>query len=316
MKPQSDSKITELALSTAWRSPLHRNPDELLGELLTSGLNRFELEYRLEKETVDRLAKLAAKGVFAISSLHNYCPHPEVKPWEEAGGDCFSLAAVDKNERSLAVTYTKRTIEYAKKLGASTVVLHLGTIEMDQARPLFMKILDRNEQEADWAKHFMGDFVRERSSRRRRNLEALVAALDILVPFAESRKVMLGIENRYYLGQIPDLEELKFLLKRYPRKSVGYWHDVGHAQVHTNLRLPGNPELLAKFGSRLVGCHIHDCTGRVDHRAPGMGAVDFKALAPYLSKAPIKVLEIKSVVTVAEIERGIAVLKSAGILTQ
>lgn len=307
--------MSGLALSSVWRSLQYRAADHLMRELLSSGLSQFELEYRVEKDTLDGLLRLMETGDFTVGSLHNFCPHPETKPWEEASGDCFNLASGDHEERRLAVEYTKRTIDYARRFRASTVVLHLGSVDMDKQRVMFWKILDCEAVASTWAQSFLAEFLAERKAQSAKKLELLWMSIDAILPYAERYGIRLGIENRYFLSQIPDFEEFHLLLERYPSSRLGYWHDVGHAQVHANLGLAGNLEYLKAFSMRLFGAHIHDCQGRLDHRAPGTGMVDYLALAPYLRQAPLKVLEVKQRVTGDEITAGMEKLKQAGILS-
>jgi sugar phosphate isomerase/epimerase len=112
------------------------------------------------------------------------------------------------------------------------------------------------------------------------------------VRYAEPRGVVLGIESRLNYHEIPLPPEAVSLLAPYSPRSVGYWHDVGHVEIQHRLGLTDRETWFERLGDRIVGAHIHDMRGIVDHRAPGTGDVDFEALASRLPAGIPHTLEI------------------------
>ena len=55
------------------------------------------------------------------------------------------------------------------------------------------------------------------------------------IGFLRERGVALGLENRLHHHEIPLPDEALALLAEYPPELVGYWHDVGHAEVQARL---------------------------------------------------------------------------------
>jgi sugar phosphate isomerase/epimerase len=71
------------------------------------------------------------------------------------------------------------------------------------------------------------------------------------------------------------------------------------------------------LGDRLVGLHLHDVRGLVDHRAPGNGDVDFAWLAERIRAAapsPALTFEIDQREPDDDVARGLEVLRAAGIV--
>ena len=62
---------------------------------------------------------------------------------------------------------------------------------------------------------------------------------------------------------------------------VGWQLDIGHLQVYHALGLANFQEWLERFSSRMIGVHLHDVQGIVDHRVPGCGEMDFNHLSVY-----------------------------------
>jgi len=67
---------------------------------------------------------------------------------------------------------------------------------------------------------------------------------------------------------------------------------------------------LESMKERLHGFHVHDVQfpGK-DHRAPGAGMIDFKALAPLVSPQHLKVFEFSPSLTSEQAKEGVAHLK-------
>src|SRR5678816_3147231 len=63
-------------------------------------------------------------GRITISSLHNFCPLPvEIT---RASPDCYQFSSPDDRERERAMKFSLQTIDFAARLNAKFVVLHLG----------------------------------------------------------------------------------------------------------------------------------------------------------------------------------------------
>ena len=103
---------------------------------------------------------------------------------------------------------------------------------------------------------------------------------------------MLGLETRFHFNEIPDMDEMAGLLDEVSERLVGYWHDVGHAEVQQQLGFSFHEEWLSRFKDRMVGIHLHDICDISDHHAPGNGNMNWEMVAKHLPQGIVKVCEI------------------------
>jgi len=271
------------------------------------GFDTVELNFSLTKEWVDEVRGFVRDGVIKVSSLHNMCPLPkDMDPKISSSPDYFSLASLNEVERLRAVEAALNTIRYATHLGAKAVVIHAGRVEMkDRTRELASLI--EADPRSSKIPFLRDEMIKSRAVISHAHVESLLKSLEPLVKAAESENVVLGIENRYYYREIPLIEEAELIFKAFPSEAIGYWHDVGHAEVFVRSGLLNKHEdLIGRFQNRLKGMHLHDIIGvNNDHRLPGLGSFDFKILKPYISDDILTVLEIHDPVDTGSIPKGI-----------
>jgi sugar phosphate isomerase/epimerase len=132
-----------------------------------------------------------------------------------------------------------------------------------------------------------------------------------LIAEAETRGLKLGIENREAVEEILFDNDYPFFLHEFQSPSIVYWHDTGHAQIKENLGFIDHTDHLKAVQRRLHGFHIHDVEfpGR-DHRAPGTGTVNFKALKPFVKPEQPKIFEFSPSLDIEEVKAGVAHIKS------
>lgn len=297
-------------LSTAYFSKKGMSGTAMLKEARELGARYLELEYRISSEAFEDILKAPAEIRLPVSSLHNYCPRPDFVDEKDADGDYFRLSALDEDEWQKALTYTTYTLEAADRAGASAVVLHLGDSGADRRKSEYLEIADSQEIETDKGRRFLSDIAAERKANSGIHLDRVKKALERLIPVAERYGIRLGLENRYYITQTPDFHETGVLLDNFKGAPVGMWLDWGHAEVQKLFGYQGIDSYLDAYGENLVGFHIHDVTGRRDHRPPGMGDVDFSHYQDWIRKSPINILEVKSIFHPDEMKRGFAILHS------
>jgi len=280
-----------LAISTSWNAYRFNDGAGLLFEISQLGFKSIELSFNLKSNMVDSLAKESRRLGISIQSLHNYCPIPDGLTPKQALPDCYSLASLDKQERFLAVKYTKSTIDTAARLGAKAVVLHCGRVQIpDLTRQLINLYNQGLKNQADFIK-LKEKMICQRNSHAPVFFEQALNSLDELNSYAKIKNVFLGVETRFYHCEIPDIFEIGVILKKFHNSQIYYWHDTGHAQLMENLGFVKHKDFLDLYGSSLIGVHLHDILGCQDHLAPLAGKMDFALLKPYLKKDTLKVIE-------------------------
>ncbi len=301
-----------LGISTVWKSGAVKEGRKLLECFSKLGFENIELEYRISGETYREIKQfLKSDNVLKVSSIHNYFPIPEIR--EEGGADVFLLSSEDKEERALAVKYTVKTMQIAAELGARAVVLHLGRVSMDTVKTELFRLYDNGKIGSDEHKRILKEFKMLRERRKGKTFDMLLLSMDEIMKATEKLGVYMGIENRYYFREYPNIEEIGIIFEKFGNEQIGYWHDVGHAKVQENLGITRPNQLLETYGRFLIGVHLHDVTGYVDHQVPGMGEVDFDLLKKYLKRDTIKVLEIHPRESEKDLMIGVNFLKTIGL---
>ncbi len=288
--------------------PLHHpaDVDTLMGALKEMHADGVELEYRIPTALWPHVKDALRSSGLAVRSVHNYCPIPPAFNHTGGGGDLLSLAATDQEERNAAVRLTLQTIEQANDLEARAVVLHCGRVEMAPKTDVLHDFYRSGRIASEDARGFLARKVAERDRLKSPNLDALCFSLEKLLPAAERHHVRLGLENRYHYHELPGSDDFQLFFREFEGAPLGYWHDTGHAHAGEVLGLGTAVDLLKRYGSHLVGCHLHDARGLDDHLAPGSGEIDFAALSPLLPTGTLRVIELKPGTTPEAARKGAA----------
>src|SRR5262249_14895745 len=116
------------SFSTCWNSHRHTDGRAMLREIRELGFEYAELSHGIRLILVPGILDSVAAGEIKISTVHNFCPLPIAV--QTASPNLYKFSAADDQERQLAVKHTLKTFEFASRVKASLVVLHLGSIEM------------------------------------------------------------------------------------------------------------------------------------------------------------------------------------------
>jgi sugar phosphate isomerase/epimerase len=302
-----------LSVSTALRSEISASGAEIIETIMGLGIRGVELEYRITEGMLQEILPYVQKREILVTSLHNIMPLPDGMSRETANGEFVSLSSPDRSEREMAVRYTRHTLEWAERLGAQAVVLHMGKIPMDGSMGLLFSLYDEKKTRTGEGKMLIAEKMKIRSREGEKHLNAALSSLETLAKDAEKRRLFLGIENRYNLYDFPDLNEFKKIFKLFGGSAVKYWHDIGHATTQQNLGLVEPGALLDPLGRYLIGVHLHGCRGYEDHRAPGSGEEDYAQLKKYLRTDTVKVVETHHRASLEDVRRGLEFLRKEGI---
>jgi sugar phosphate isomerase/epimerase len=298
-----------ISFSTCWNSGRHTAGDAMLREIKTKlGFDLIELGQAIRMPLVLGIQKTFDAGEIRVSSVHNFCPLPvEVAP---ASPDSYKFSAASALERETAVTQTLRTIDFAERLNAPFVVLHLGEVNMSP-------ITERLIAMAKAGKYLSREYVRikisavqEREKIAPASLQHVKDCLSRIIEYAASKNVRIGLGARRDYEQIPTERELMELLEEMNSPHLGYWHDFGHSQIKENLGFIDHAEWLRAIGPRAFGCHVQDCIWPArDHQPPFTGGIDFEKLVPLLPTNCLFVWEMNANRTVDAIRQSVQMWK-------
>jgi len=159
------------------------------------------------------------------------------------------------------------------------------------------------------ANKMVAEDLMERAAVSQPYIDSVIASMRELAVHAEKAGVRLGLETRYYLGEIPMLDEWATIFEAVGSPALGYWHDAGHAHTMEFLGVADHEDYLKAYGDRLIGMHLHDSIGASDHRALGRGQIDFGKIVEYTGPETALVLEIHGQASAAEVVRSRELLK-------
>ena len=278
----------------------------MLREIIDLGFARVELGHGIRISLMPGIQKMYEAGKVKFSSLHNFCPLPvEVM---HASPDCYRFSSANGKERERAVKQTFQTIDFAERLGAPFVVMHLGEVAMKSITDSLIKLARKGQLLSREYVREKIHAVEKREAAAPVYLARVKDCLRRIVDYATSKKVKLGVEGRRGYEEIPSERELPALLDELNSPQVGYWHDFGHIKIKENLTFLDHAEWLRQIGPRTFGCHVQDCIWPAqDHQPPFTGDVDLGKLVPLLPKNCAWVWEMSPRKSVDEVRRSVEI---------
>lgn len=275
------------------------------------GFDAVEVSHSTDAPRFERL--LDGSGS-RLSSIHAPAPRVTVNGKYNSS---LNLAALDEEERRLAIEHTKGSIDRAAAAGVQFVVVHLGAIgnEMLESERKQRKLFDSGTRTGDEYESLRRETLQRRAEQAPPYFERAQETLAELAMYARERGVAIGLENRLHHHEFPLAEEAATLLADYPPDLIGYWHDVGHAEVQARLGYVDKRVWLETNGARTLGAHLHDVDGIGDHRAPGRGDVEWDYIARGLPATALRVFEINQLEPDEAVAGAIAFLRERGVVS-
>lgn len=297
------------AFSTSWNARRHTDGRAMLLEIRELGFEYAELSHNIRLSLVPGILDAVKYNEIKVCSLHNFCPLPV--GITHAAPNIFKFSASDPREREMAFRQTLKTLDFANQVGAKVVVIHLGAIEIKPYTERLLEMVRAGEIHTPVYQRLRYEMEEVRLTKKDLFEKRALEILYRLAEEAAQRGLIIGIENREHLEELPLEDDLPFYFLDFPDGSVRYWHDIGHAQIKHNLGLIDHPLFLESLSQYVVGFHIHDVSfPAADHLPPGKGQIDFGALKNFIKPEHIKVLELHPQITQEEIKEGVKYLRS------
>jgi HAD superfamily hydrolase (TIGR01549 family) len=299
--------LFDAALSTMWGvgQDLPFKETFYIGRKI--GFPRFELNHAITPELFAEIDF----NQFRAGSVHDPCPATinmnvlKEKDW--------MISSRDEECRKKGVEVAFRTIDLAVKLGANSVIIHPGQINGDRSMDHQLReMYDKGLKSTPEYESLRVVIIADRARKAAPYVDSAIHSLQEIIEYCRFTELSLGLENRYRYYDIPIIDEMALFLDLCKEPWYGFQYDVGHAYTLDQLGYCSHQEWLERYGSRIVGVHLHDVIGIIDHQAPGLGDVDFNMVAKYLPKYAYRTLEIGAQASQQEITAGMDVLVETG----
>lgn len=281
----------------------------MLREIRELGFDYAELSHGTRLALVPGICEAVDAGEIKISTLHNFCPLP--MGVTTSSPNLYEFSAEKPRERELAIKHTLKTIEFAGRVKAPLIVLHLGSMDLKDYTGKLEELLEHGGKDSARFHKLSAEAAAARDARKEKYFARTCETLRQILPAAEKAGVKLCIENREAVQELPVESDFQFLFREFNSPNVVYWHDTGHAQIKENLGLAYHAVHLESLAAHLAGFHIHDVQFPArDHTSPGTGTVNFAALKPFVKPEHTKVFEFSPSLPVESVQRGIAHIKN------
>lgn len=270
--------------STCWNSKDYKDGNLLCDAIRELGFEYIEASHGLPLSLMPGIIQSVEEGRIKVAGVHNFCPAPLEVPGDAP--DFYRFTSHRPEERERAMRLTQETLQVAARLGARYVVLHLGEVELfrgHHATHTLERLTRHGYLSTPEYAETKGAIVRKRMKLAPLYYDRARAALHELAEAARPLGLVLGVEGRSHLEQVPGELEMPQLMEEFKDDpAVMYWHDFGHIQRKHNLRLLDHDRYLRGLAPYLCGGHVNDVQWpQRDHRAPFFGGdVDFETLVP------------------------------------
>src|SRR6266700_5271727 len=131
------------SFSPCWNSHRHTDGRAMLREIRELGFDYAELIHGTRISLLPGILEAVDAGEIKISSLHNFCPLPMGVNY--AAPNLYQFSAEHPREREMAQRYTLKTIEFAARVKAPAVVLHVFCLNVKTSTEKLLNLLERGD---------------------------------------------------------------------------------------------------------------------------------------------------------------------------
>lgn len=299
------------SFSTMWNLRRHNVGREMIEEIKGLGFANIELNYNVNDDMLATIIPMVEAGDIKISSVHNVFPFISDTTYDT---DSVMLGFDDPLKRQYAVELLQRSIDYADRLGAQGVVVHPGEVPFDYNIDAALKKLwleegkDSPAYQALWL-----NMLEQRDALAGLHVRRITESLEQACSYIARKgfSIAIGIETRSRCYQIPTLQEAERIMNDLQGAPVYLWYDIGHGMMMERMGLYHNAAEIRRLKHRVLGVHIHETVGLVDHWCPYIQSEDmhtFDAFLPVIEAAPLKVYELRAPNSAEQIQQSFEIM--------
>jgi sugar phosphate isomerase/epimerase len=299
------------ALSTMWGIKRFDRFGDFFTEGQAAGFAHFEFNHAVNSALLDGVHL----NGYHVMSVHEPCP-ADVSAAELKKRD-WLISSADEEKRRHGVQAVRRSVDLARELGASVVIVHPGRVNMDESLEGVLRQMYQDGQAG--TPEYEQAAARMKAARAARaapHVQAVRRSLDELAEQAVRHGVRLGLENRDHYFEIPLLDEMEWLLDQGYGETIGYWHDIGHAEKSQYKGYGSHEAWLERLGDKMIGVHLHDIVGMDDHLPAGQGAMPWDMVARRLPAGILRTCEFNNQLSLRQVAEGLEWLAEKGLVSQ
>ncbi len=299
------------SFSTMWNLRRHTVGSAMIDEIKQLGFHQVELNYNVTAELLSTIEPMIERGEIQISSVHNVFPFINDNDYDT---DSVMLAFDDVDKRRRSVELLIGSIEHAHRYGAKGVVVHPSEVPFDYNIDAALKKIwiEQGKDSPDYLR-LWAEMMERRNALAPIYVQRVQESLEQVCDYMARRQldIKIGIETRSRCYQIPTLQEADQIITALAGAPVYLWYDIGHGMLMERMGLYDNVNEIKALKDKVLGVHIHETVGLVDHWCPYIQSRDartFDAFLEIIDAAPIKVYELRAPNTAEEIEQSYRIM--------
>ena len=296
--------VYDASLSTMWAMKNFPTLVDFFEAARRMGFMRIELNHKVTTPILEGIDL----SHYLFSSVHEPCP-ADVSEDELKKRD-WLISSTDETCRTEGVGAIKRSIDLARHVGASVIVVHAGHSipDHDRLEKKLRELIDSEQRDSDTYRAIHMRMLNVRAKHEKASFIAVRKSILELLAYTAPLGICLGLENRYHYLEHPSPDELEILLGLAGPDQVGFIYDIGHAEALSRMGFYPRNEWLERFAPRIVGIHLHDLITTVDHYAAGLGDADFETVAKWLPNEAFRTCEFQNFNNLEQVKEGLEFL--------
>ena len=92
-------------LSTSWRTRKLLDGNALLDAIKETGIKGLEIDYRIQRSTLNNIKSRLQSSEFEVLSVHAICPMPDDVSPQHASAELFDISSDDVDEHNFDVYF-------------------------------------------------------------------------------------------------------------------------------------------------------------------------------------------------------------------
>ena len=143
----------------------------MLREIRDLGFTHAELSHGTRISLMPGILDAVNAGEMKISTLHNFCPLP--MGVNNSAPNLYQFTAEAPRERESALKHTLKTLDFATRVKAPLIVLHLGSVDLKDYTGKLKELVERGEKNSSKYEKLKAEAIEKREAKKKGFMERL-----------------------------------------------------------------------------------------------------------------------------------------------